>query len=237
MKADAFLARIKAAAAAGRQYPVDYDRDLPADTGYYGAGDDPVARFIMEANLVGGLAVRVTSDAEACAAVIALLQQYQARQALVWQHPLLERLNLAGLLAEQSVATHDFTSLAALPNETRRATTLACDIGITSCTHAVAETGSLVMCSEPGRERLASLITPVHIAVIERSQLVPDLFDLFALLKRDEHGRLPSNVTFITGPSKTGDLELRLVVGVHGPKIWHVIVIDRPADALPVGPS
>jgi L-lactate dehydrogenase complex protein LldG len=101
----------------------------------------------------------------------------------------------------------------------------AAEIGITSCTHAVAETGTLAMCSGPGSERLASLLPPVHIAVVHREQILPDLFDLFARLEADGLQNLSSNVSLITGPSKTGDLELRLTTGVHGPGKWHVILI------------
>ncbi|MBS0209024.1 MAG: lactate utilization protein [Planctomycetes bacterium] len=228
MKAQDFLARVRTAAATGRQYPVAYDKDIPPTTGYYGAGDAPVDRFIAEANLVGGQAVSVANDDEARQTIVALLSQYSAQRALCWQHPLLDRLRLDELLDRQGVPRFDYDALAAMPADERRKTMMNCDIGITSCSYAVAETGSLVMLSEPGRERVASLLSTVHIAVIERSQLLPDLFDVFERIQPDTDGRLPSNVTFITGPSKTGDLELRLVTGVHGPKYWHVIVIDEP---------
>jgi L-lactate dehydrogenase complex protein LldG len=78
---------------------------------------------------------------------------------------------------------------------------------------------------------VASLVAPVHIAVIERVQIVPDLFDAFALLERQagKSGGLPhvaSNVVFITGPSKTGDIELTLTTGVHGPGQLHVVIVE-----------
>ena len=59
-------------------------------------------------------------------------------------------------------------------------------------------------------------------AVIEARQIVADLFALFS---RYEHEELPSNLTLITGPSKTGDIELELTTGVHGPGQWHVIIV------------
>ena len=82
-----------------------------------------------------------------------------------------------------------------------------------------------MMCSQPGQERVASLVPPLHIALVERRQIVPDLIDAFGLLHRRGLASLPSNVTFITGPSKTGDIELQLTTGVHGPGKWQVIVI------------
>ena len=104
---------------------------------------------------------------------------------------------------------------------------LAADIGITSVTWAVAETGSAVLASAPGAERLASLLPPFYVTVIEQRQLLPDLFDLFDKYDPANSGLLPSNLIFITGPSKTGDIELRLTVGVHGPGVWHVILLRQ----------
>jgi len=100
---------------------------------------------------------------------------------------------------------------------------LSADIGITSANYAIAETGSLAVGAKPGQERLASLLPPVHVAVITRTQIVPDLIDAFRSL---EGQVLPSNLALITGPSKTGDIELQLTTGVHGPGNWHIVVID-----------
>ena len=143
-----------------------------------------------------------------------------------WEHPLLERLQIAKLLAERGITQVDYSSLAAEPPDVQRQRMLAADLGITSVGRAIAETGTLALESGPGHERVASLLPPVHVAIVERSQILPDLFDLFDQLESQPEG-LPSNLVLITGPSKTGDLELKLTTGVHGPGNWHVIVIDR----------
>ena len=86
----------------------------------------------------------------------------------------------------------------------------------------IAETGSVAVRARPEEPRSLSLLPPVHVVVADRSQLVPDLFDLFAALAS---AGLPSGLALITGPSKTGDIELRLVTGVHGPGEVHVVLI------------
>ena len=98
----------------------------------------------------------------------------------------------------------------------------AADVGITGVTALVAETGSLVIAAGPHELRSTSLLPPVHIAVASSAQIVPDLFDLLEPYGPDH--ALPSNLVLITGPSKTGDIELKLVTGVHGPGEVHVIV-------------
>ena len=86
---------------------------------------------------------------------------------------------------------------------------------------AIAESGSVVCQTGPATRRVASLIPPMHVAVVGRSQIVPDLCDFFDGLQPP----LPSNINLITGPSKTADIEGTLVTGVHGPGDVHVLVV------------
>jgi len=173
---------------------------------------------------VGGEAFVVADLETAGRQLHSLLAEAGAQSAVCWKHEVLDRLGLAELLAAPGVARWDYDALAGLPAEQRLQRLLACEVGITSCDWAIAETGTLVMCSRPGQERLASLIAPMHIAIVERQQIVPDLIDVIRMLGAD---KLPSNVTLITGPSKTGDIELQLTTGVHGPGKWRVIVVNE----------
>jgi L-lactate utilization protein LutC len=221
---EAFLARIRDAAERGRQYRI-HSPPIAADIGYLGAGDHLVERFVLEVCAVGGEAF-VVSDLKAARELLAqLLNLLQARSAVCWQHELLMRLELSDLLATAAIEAHDYGRLEPLAAAGRRQLLLACDVGITSCDWAIAETGTLMMCARPGHERVASLLPPTHIAILERKQIVPDLIDAFQRLADNRTGELPSNVTFITGPSKTGDIELQLTTGVHGPGKWRAIVI------------
>jgi L-lactate utilization protein LutC len=97
------------------------------------------------------------------------------------------------------------------------------EVGITAADYALADTGSLVMFTESNESRLLSLLPPCHIAVIESSRIVASLDDVFRL--RPLPGTGSSAMVVITGPSRTADIEMRLVRGVHGPGEIHVIIM------------
>lgn len=106
--------------------------------------------------------------------------------------------------------------------EAPRETLLATDVGITGAWLGIAETGTLVLRSDFERSRQASLLPPTHVAWLDSRRLVGTLGAALAQLPRP----LPPAVTFVTGPSRTADIELQLVVGVHGPKALHVVLIQ-----------
>ena len=90
------------------------------------------------------------------------------------------------------------------------------DAGLSGVEAALAETGSLVVHSGIGKSRLATLLPPVHIALVPVSCLVQDIFTWTALRNREMS--MPSNLNLISGPSKSADIEFTLTLGVHGPK-------------------
>ncbi|MGH9820026.1 MAG: LutC/YkgG family protein [Pyrinomonadaceae bacterium] len=96
-----------------------------------------------------------------------------------------------------------------------------CDLGVTGAQWAIAETGTLVLESEAESHRLASLVPPVHLCVLRADRIRRTLAEILELTKAD----LSRTVTFITGASRTSDIELTLAIGVHGPAELHVIVI------------
>jgi L-lactate dehydrogenase complex protein LldG len=102
-----------------------------------------------------------------------------------------------------------------------------CDAAITGCEFLIARTGSIVMsAAEPGG-RTVSVYAPVHICIAYTEQLVYDIRDGLLALKEKYQHRLPSLITFATGPSRTADIEKTLVVGVHGPKEVFLFLVDR----------
>jgi len=97
-------------------------------------------------------------------------------------------------------------------------------LGVTGCHAAIAETGSLVVLSGPGTPRTASLLPPEHLCVVRRADLYASMGEFFRVRAADIAAA--SCCTFITGPSRTADIELTLTLGVHGP--GKVVVIVGP---------
>ncbi|AIO33314.1 hypothetical protein DM39_940 [Burkholderia cenocepacia] len=97
-------------------------------------------------------------------------------------------------------------------------------VGLTGCFCATAETGSLVLLSGPDTYASAGLLPETHIAIVPASRIVAGHEDAFALI-RAERGELPRAVNFVSGPSRTGDIEQTIVLGAHGPYRVHAIVV------------
>ena len=110
-------------------------------------------------------------------------------------------------------------------------------MGITTAQAAIAETGTLVLESERERHRLGSLVPPVHIAIVEAASICLTLGEALALVHRGGSSEMSPTITFITGPSRTADIELTMAIGVHGPQELYAIVNNgEPLPAAePVG--
>ena len=114
------------------------------------------------------------------------------------------------------------------PREVLREEIRQSGVGITGADYAVAETGTLVVLPRKGLSRLVSLVPPVHIALVRAEDLLETLDDLFLLRRLEYHqrdGEMGSYLNFITGPSRTADIEMTIVEGVHGPKEVHMIIL------------
>jgi len=101
------------------------------------------------------------------------------------------------------------------------------DVGITSAQAAIAETGTLVLDATRERHRLVSLVPPVHIAIVAAEKIHETLGQALAEL-HNESAEVSPTITFVTGPSRTADIELTLAIGVHGPQELYVIVDEEP---------
>ena len=97
-------------------------------------------------------------------------------------------------------------------------------VAVTDVHAALAETGTLVCCSDSDHGRCLSLVPPVHVALVRHHDMLPDMVDFWC--RCGEASTLPSSISFITGPSKTADIEGILITGVHGPGEVHILLID-----------
>lgn len=182
-------------------------------------------RLVREIEKIGGIVCRVNSPAEARSRILALLEEKGARRVVRANTALIENLELDASLEAAGVEV----TVGALQDDTQRSSIreveFSADCGITSADYGVAETGTLALVAGPGQGRAISLLPPLHIAVLRATDIVYELAALFERV-HEEHGKLPSALTFITGPSRTADIELVLTVGVHGPKELQVILVD-----------
>jgi L-lactate dehydrogenase complex protein LldG len=218
---EAFLQRVRQAVTEGNR--TGSAAPLP-ERGNVGVGfvDDPlspkgVERFCSELAAAGGRAYVVSRPDEMLAQTIRIIEDKKAHQILL--APVFPQLDLAVKLRGHGL---EVTCVEDLSLANCREPFFRADLGVTRATHLVAETGSVIMAAAQHEPRSVSLLPPVHVVLAHRRQILPDLFDLFALFSSGQN--LPSCLSVITGPSKTGDIELKLVTGVHGPGEVHVIV-------------
>jgi L-lactate utilization protein LutC len=218
---ESFLESVRKAVGTGNRPGVSPALEPRNGIGYQGAGADPVGRFRDELLAAGGHFHPVTDSASAVARVLDLVQTHVARRILLGRGTFLDSLPLAERLRGLGLEVQIVDDLA---GEAARDVVFAADLGISGVNYLIAETGTVALFAGQDEPRSLSLLPPVHIAVADRGQLLPDLFDLFAAVPQPP----PSCVSLITGPSKTGDIELRLVTGVHGPGEIHVVLVDPP---------
>jgi L-lactate dehydrogenase complex protein LldG len=175
----------------------------------------PLAAFRARMEAVGGRVVEASDEGEAAAAVASVLAELGIRTLAVTDAPL--ALAIAARLRDSS-------GLEVLANATSEQL-FDCDAGLTEAQWGIVETGTLVLASARERNRLASLVPPVHVALLRASNLRDTIGDALAAA-REPDGSVPSHViTFITGPSRTSDIELTLAIGVHGPQVLLVVII------------
>ena len=181
-----------------------------------------VATFRESLEAVGGHCFIVRGEIEAAITlkkIFAELPANQSRRVALSDAPILERLARdLGPQVEEVATTPESKDL------------FNFDVGITTAQLAIAETGTLVLESDCERHRLVSLVPPVHIAILDARSLVQSLGEALSYLQGEGISGLSRAVTFITGPSRTADIELTLTIGVHGPKDLYVILDEGYAS-------
>jgi len=190
-------------------------------------GDQPraelIQRFSAELTRIGGYFQHCAGEDIAFEYIAQIATSRNAKLVLSWDVPLFKEIDLGGQLANKGIAFEK-----AAPGIDLISKAAEADIGISGVDYALADTGTLVLFAAGPQPRSISLLPPVHVAILKSQQILPGLSELFPLLGREQNGnrKLSSAITFITGPSRTADIELKLVVGVHGPQELHVLLVD-----------
>lgn len=170
--------------------------------------------------LDGDLVQRFRAKAESLASSVdSVSTQSEAPQAVA-------RYLAAGGLGREAVLTGDLATLDWAASGLEVAVRPAVDadkVGISGCFCAIAETGTLLLLSGAARPATVSLLPETHIALVPVARIVATMEDAFALL-RAERGSVPRALNFISGPSRTGDIEQTIVLGAHGPCRVHLIL-------------
>jgi L-lactate dehydrogenase complex protein LldG len=152
------------------------------------------------------------SPSDVDSALQALVTEQNIHKATVWETPRLRQLGIAEILNTLGV---ELVS----PNASKREMAL-CDLGITEADYLLPETGTLVLSSSAVKPRAVSLLPRIHLAIVHPDMLRADMHQVFAEAKDRNY------LVFITGPSRTADIELTVTLGVHGPRHLYVWVLE-----------
>ena len=191
------------------------------------AEEDLAQQFAAELRKLECNTYMYATEQAALELVSSLLERYNTQHIIAWD---MAQIGLPGL--EKLVAQHQIRNTSIFVGGTQRAAQLQelepATVCITGADVAIAESASIVLRGGPGRPRLASLLAPIYIAIIRKSQLVRGLGEALMRLQSqhaEDFFRDASTLTFITGPSRTADIELTLTLGVHGPREVHAIIL------------
>ena len=185
-------------------------------------------RLADTAELRGWNLHRVNNAEEAIDCIVEITAQRGVRRVVRSTQEALDEVPVGRALADSGVNVVRVAQGEIQDRETLRQEIIAADMGVTGADYAVAETGSVVVIPRAGLSRLVSLVPPIHVALVRPQDVVESLDDVF-LLRRLEYmrtgGDMGSYLNFITGPSRTADIEQTLVVGVHGPREVHMVLL------------
>ena len=165
--------------------------------------DNEIDTLLKEINALSGSARRVTSG-EIEQVLTSLVESEGIQKALLWETPYLNSLKIKDVLIKNGIEV--------IPNGSKKQSLAECDLGITEVDFALAETGTLCLVSASDKPRTASLLPRIHLALVKPENLRPDIHQVVAEAKGEAY------FVFITGPSRTADIELTVALGVHGPQ-------------------
>jgi L-lactate dehydrogenase complex protein LldG len=174
--------------------------------------DSEIAHFLDEVKKLSGVGQKL-SPSDIHSALKTLVTEQNIRKATVWNTTGLNQLQITNYLSSLGVEL--------VPPNASKHEMAQCDLGITEADYILPETGTLVLKSSTEKPRAVSLLPRVHLAIVRPEMLRADMHDVFSEAKDDNY------LVFITGPSRTADIELTVTLGVHGPKNLYVWMMDE----------
>ena len=219
---DTFMQRVRrglgrSQTAAPSEAPPEVDESLAR----LASADDHLPDLFAERAGTNGMHVHRLAQQDAIGKVCELLRDASASRVASAAGATGQALNLDAALREAGFTLPEWEEAPGMSDAQ-----YALDAGITDVHAALAETGTLVMCSGARHPRGLSLAPPTHIALVRASDLLPDMIDYWQRMKGMPNTELPSSQVFVTGPSKTADIEGELITGVHGPGQVHILLIE-----------
>lgn len=221
MKREDFIATIRARLGRGIAEPVPEHLSSRSPTKRSRA--ELVLCFGAELSRVGGALHRVTSTAALESALIDFARAFEVRSGVGFGKSCFERFELARLWREVAISCWERGSESC--GASFRARCAAADIGISVADLGVAASGSMLFLVDAARPRAVTLLPRSHVAILTADALVPDLAAAMEFIAA--RGAPPSSALFITGPSRTSDIENDLTLGVHGPAAVTVFLLDN----------
>src|SRR2546423_2455704 len=191
--------------------------------------EELVERFAFEASAVGAHVHRANSVGELAGAVARVCADADVREVALSGATLFAELDLSARLAAHGLSSFEASDFGADEHDEFVARLEGCGAGVTAADYAIAETGTVALGSDEEGALLVSLLPAIHVAVLRASQIVGSLGAAIEKLKAARIARAEPcrSATFITGPSRTSDVELVLSIGVHGPKELHLIILGE----------
>jgi len=218
---ETFLARIRASLEhASTQPPASPAPPVNEAVARLAGPDDDIVNLFADRAAKVGMQVRTVSADELTDAVAHLLTDRGLTSAVVGMSDARRREAIEAALAARSIDVFDWRS----PDGFDRQYDIAA--GITDVHAALAETGTLICCTDSEHSRGLSLLPPLHVAIVREVDILPDMIDYWQRMRGIPAVDLPSNINFITGPSKTADIEGELVTGVHGPEEVVILIVQ-----------
>ncbi|MDZ4768054.1 MAG: LUD domain-containing protein [Chloroflexota bacterium] len=184
-------------------------------------------RFMAELVTLKAEPFLVDGDAAACECVMTLLASHDTRSLLAWDFAHIPVSGLENMVRAAGIEILQADTHDEFHAETLRAAEGA-QVGLTGADAAAATTGTLIFTTGAGKGRIPTVLAPVHIAVVRHEQIVPRIESWVAGMRARglaETVRQHANFCFVSGPSRTGDIEMELILGVHGPGRVQVVIV------------